>query len=144
MIDRLIPRYRLFLVLGFAVVAFSLFVLTAAEDALIVVWANKLFDGDMGTTFEATQTADKVISHTLKVLLFVGLSLIKLGIGFAIATIVRSLRSTGRSTVEAFNSAGVAGAGASELEEPWFGRYFTRFVFSGMLIVLSMFVLTLW
>ncbi|MCH8185330.1 MAG: hypothetical protein IH862_04435 [Chloroflexi bacterium] len=144
MIDRLIPRYRLFLILGFVVVASCLFVLTAAEDVLIVLWANKLFDGDTGTTFRAAQTADKVISHTLKTLLFVGLSLIKLGIGFAIATIVLNLRSTGQSTIDAYSAAGVAGAEASRFEEPWIGRHFTRFLFGGMLIVLSMFVLTLW
>ena len=143
MIDRLIPRYRLFLILGFVVVASCLFVLTAAEDALIVVWASKLFDGDAGTIFRAAQTADKVISHTLKTLLFVGLSLIKLGIGFAIATIVLNLRSTGQSTIDAYSAAGVAGAEGSRFEEPWLGRYFTRFLFGGMLIVVSMFLLTL-
>ena len=144
MIDRLIPRYRLFLILGFVVVASCLFVLTAVEDALIVVWASKFFDGDAGTTFRAAQTADKVISHTLKTLLFVGLSLIKLGIGFAIATIVLNLRSTGQSTVDAYTGAGVSEAETSRFEEPWVGRHFTKFVFVGMLIVLSMFVLTLW
>ncbi len=91
MVDRLIPKYRVFLVLGFGIVAFSLFGLVTSADILIVVWANKFFSGNMDTTFKAAQTADKVINHTLKVLLFVGLSLIKLGIGFAIATIVQHL-----------------------------------------------------
>lgn len=144
MIDRLIPKYRLLLILGFVVVAFSLFVLTASRDILIVVWANKLFDGDMDSTFRATQTADKVIGHTLSVLIFVGLSLIMLGIGFAIANIVLSLRATGQGVLDAYSSAGVVEAEASRFEEPWFGQYFTRFLFGGFAVVLLMFVFTLW
>ena len=144
MIERLIPRYPVFLVLGFVIMWVSLFFLTAGRDALIVVWANKLFDGDTDTTFKAAQTADKVIGHTLTVLLFVGLSFIKLGIGFAIATIVRNLRRTGESTLNAYSAAGVAEAEAARFREPWFGRYFTRFLFAGMLVVLFFFVITLW
>ena len=144
MIDRLIPKYPIFLVVGFLIMGVSLLLLTAGRDALIVVWANKLFDGDLDPTFKAAQTADKVIDHTLKVLIFVGLSFIKLGIGFAIATIVRNLRDTGRSTLDAYTSAGVAQAEASRFTEPWFGRYFTRFLFGGMLVVLFFFVVALW
>ena len=94
--------------------------------------------------FKAAQTADKVIGHTLKVLLFVGLSFIKLGIGFAIATIVRNLRATGESTLSAYGAAGAVEAEASGFAEPWFGRYFTRFLLGGMLVVLLFFVITLW
>lgn len=144
MIDRLIPKYPIFLVVGFLIMGVSLFLLTAGRDALIVVWTNKLFDGDIDSTFKAAQTADKVIDHTLKVLLFVGLSFIKLGIGFAIATIVRNLRATGQSTLDAYTSAGVAQAEASRFTEPWFGRFFTRFLFGGLLVVLFFFVVTLW
>ena len=94
MIDRLIPKYPTFLIVGFLIMGASLFLLTAGRDAVILIWANKFFDADTDSTFKAAQTADKVIDHTLKVLLFVGLSFIKLGIGSAIATIVRNLRAT--------------------------------------------------
>ncbi len=59
MIERLIPKYPTFLMLGFIVVASGLFILTAGRDAVIVVWANKFFDGktDEGL-FEASQIAD--------------------------------------------------------------------------------------
>ena len=144
MVDRLIPRYPTFLIVGFLIMGASLLLLTVGRDALIVVWANKLFDGDTDSTFKAAQTADKVIDHTLKVLLFVGLSFIQLGIGFAIATIVRSLRATGQSTLDAYSAAGVAEAEAARFTEPWFGRYFTRFLFGGMLVVLFFFVVALW
>ncbi len=68
MIERLIPKYPTFLVLGFIVVASGLFILTAGRDAVIVVWANKFFDGktDDGL-FEASQIADQVLGHTLSV-----------------------------------------------------------------------------
>ena len=144
MIDRLMPKYALFLIVGFIITGTSLLLFTAGRDALIVVWANKLFDGDTGTTFKAAQTADKVIGHTLTVLLFVGLSFIKLGIGLAIATIVRNLRATGQATLDTYSAAGVVEAETSAFTEPWFGRYFTRFLVGGMGVVLFFFVVALW
>ena len=144
MIDRLIPKYPTFMMVGFLIAGASLLLFTAGRDALIVVWANKLFDGDIDTTFKVTQTADKVIGHTLTVLLFVGLSFIKLGIGFAIATIVGNLRATGQATLDTYSAAGVAEADASRFTEPWFGRYFTRFLVVGMSVVLFFFVVALW
>lgn len=145
MIERLIPKYPTFLVLGFIVVASGLFILTAGRDAVIVVWANKFFDGktDEGL-FEASQIADQVLGHTLSVWPFFGLSIIMLGIGFAIATIVGHLRATGQSTLDAYSSAGVAGAEEARFQEPWFGRYFTRFLFAGILVMVFFFLLTLW
>jgi hypothetical protein len=124
---------------------FSLFFMTAGRDVLIAVWANKLFDGEIqGDLFQSAQMADKALDHTLSVLLFVGLSFIKLGIGFAIATIVRHLRATGQGIIETYSSVGVQGAEASRFTEPWYGRSFTRFLLSGMLIVLISFGLALW
>ena len=112
---------------------------------MIAVWANKLFDGETRQgLFKATQTGDQFIGHILTVWLFLGLSLIKLGIGFAIATIVRNLRATGRASLENFAAAGDAAAGAIRREEPWFGRLFTRFLFTGVLVVGFFFLLSLW
>ena len=145
MIDRLIPKYPAFLIIGLIIVASGLFLMTAARDALIVVWANKLFDGNTDqTVFKASQIADQVIGHTLSVWLFLGLSFVILGIGFAIATIVRHLRATGQGVLNAFSAAGVAEAEASRLMEPWFGRLFTRFLFAGILVMGFFFLLMLW
>ena len=145
MIERLIPRYPFLLVFGFLIVASGLFLLTVGRDATILLWANKLFDGETnGSTFKAAQTADGVLGHTLSVWLFVGLGVIMLGIGFAIATIVRNLRSTGRASREAYASAGVPEASEVEVEEPWFGRWFTRLLFSGIVVLLLTFLVTLW
>ena len=85
-----------------------------------------------------------VIGNTLSVLLFTGLSFIILGIGFAIATIVRHLRAAGQATLDAYSSLGVTEADESRFHEPWFGRWFTHFLFSGMLVALFFLVLTLW
>ena len=105
MIDRLIPKYPSFLVIGLVMVASGLFLMTAARDSLIVVWTTKFFDGETDqTVFKVTQTAEQVIGHTLTVWLFLGLSFIKLGIGFAIATIVRNLRATGRGILDNYGA----------------------------------------
>ena len=145
MIDRLIPRYPTFLVLGLAIVAVGLFLMTAGRDALIVVWVSRLFDGqaDQGV-FEATQTADQVIGHTLTVWLFLGLGFLKLGIGFAIATIVRNLRATGRRMMAAFDPSGTQGAWAMPAQQPWFGRLFPKFLLAGILVMGTLFMVTLW
>ena len=76
----------------------------------------------------------------------VGLSFIKLGIGFAIATIVRNLRTTGRLSLRGYASAGLteAQAESDRWEEPWFGRLFTKFLFGGILVMGFFFLLTLW
>ena len=127
MIDRLIPKYPEFLFVGLVIVGSGLFLLTAGRDALIAVWVNKFFDGetDQGL-FKASQGAADVIGHTLVVWMFLGVGFLKLGIGFAIATIVRNLRVTGERTVEAYASVHVPGLGASRRSEPWYGRLFTR------------------
>ena len=144
MIDRLIPRYPTFLIVGFVIMLVSLLLLMTGRDAMIVVWANKFFDGETDATFKAAQTADQVIDHTLKALLFVGLSFIKLGIGFAITTIVRNLRATGRATLDSYSSAGITEADEYRFTEPWFGRVFPRLLLGGMAVVLFFFLLTLW
>ena len=145
MIDRLIPKYPTFLVLGLVIVASGLFMMTAARDILIGVWADRLFSGDTdGDLFKATQTADEVIGHTLTVWFFLGLSFLKLGIGFAIATIVRNLRATGQRVEAAYDAAGVSGAQETHWEEPWYGRLFPKFLFAGILVMVSFFLVTLW
>ena len=145
LIDRLVPKYPAFLIIGLLIVVSGLFLMTTARDVPIVVWANKLFDGDTDqTVFRASQTADQVIGHTLTVWLFLGLSFLKLGIGFAIATIVRNLRATGKRALDAYGTAGVAGIDAGRLKEPWFGRHFTKFLFAGILVMGFFFLLTIW
>ena len=145
MIERLIPKYPIFLVVGLVLVASGLFLFTAGRDALIAVWVDKLFDSDTnGGLFEAAQTADQAIGHTLTVWLFLGLAFLKLGIGFAIATIVQNLRATWRNARGAYASAGVAGAEADGPTEPWFGRLFTRFLFAGILVMGFFFLIMLW
>ena len=145
MIERLIPKYPIFLILGLVLVASGLFFLTAGRDALIAVWVDKLFNGEMGEgLFEASQTAEQAIGHTLTVWLFLGLAFLKLGIGFAIATIVGNLRATWRNARGAYASAGVAGAEADGPTEPWFGRLFTRFLFAGILVMGFFFLTMLW
>ena len=145
MIDRLIPKYPGFLIVGLVIIGSGLFLLTTGRDALTTIWVNKFFDGETNQgLFQASQTAADVIGHTLTVWMFLGLSFLKLGIGFAIATIVRNLRATGERTIEAFAAAQVPGVEASRRSEPWYGRLFTRFLFAGILVVGFFFLMMLW
>ena len=142
------------MVVGLIIVAAGVFVLMAGRDALIAVWIDKLFDGQAVLTggsfrsddglFKASQMADRALGHTLTIWFFLGLSFIKLGIGFAIATIVQHLRATGQATMTAYSSAGVEGAQNSTPTEPWYGRWFPRLLFAGILVMGTFFVLTLW
>lgn len=147
MIERLIPKYPAFLTLGLIIVVSGLFILLAGRDVLISVWVDKLFDGETEDgLFKAAQTAEQAIGHTLTVWFFLGLSFIKLGIGFAIATIVRNLRTTGRLSLSAYASAGLTEAQdeSDQWQEPWFGRMFTKFLFAGIVTLGFFFLLTLW
>ena len=145
MIERLIPKYPSFLITGLLIVASGFFILVVARDVLIAFWVDKFFDGDTQRgLFQAAQTAERVIGHTLTLWFIVGLSFIKLGIGFAIATIVRNLRVTGHMSLQAYSAAGLVEADPTGWQEPWFGRVFTRFLFSGILVVGFFFLLTLW
>ena len=63
-----------------------------------------------------------------------------------IATIVQNLRITGRLSLSSYASAGLDEA-QRELDlfdEPWFGRWFTRFLMIGILLLGFFFLLTLW
>ena len=146
LIDRLIPKYPTFLTNGLVIVLSGLFILLAGRDILISVWVDKLFDGDRDGLFEAAQTAEQALGHTLTIWFFLGLSFIKLGIGFAIATIVQNLRMTGRLSLSSYASAGLdeAQRESDQFEEPWFGRMFTRFLFAGILLLGFFFLLTIW
>ena len=144
MIERLIPKYPAFLTIGLVFIVSGLFVLMASQDALIAVWVDKFFEGERDGLFEASQTAEQALGQTLTVWLFLGLAFLKLGIGFAIATIVQNLRATGQNIREAYGSVGVAGAEAFQRAEPWYGRLFTRFLFAGVLAMGFFFMLMLW
>ena len=125
----------------------GLFVLFAGGDILISIWVDKLFDGNSSDgLFQAAQTAEQAIGHTLTIWFFLDLSFIKLGIGFSIATIVQNLRITGRLSLSSYASAGLSEA-QDELdsyEEPWFSRMFTKFLFTGILLLGFFFLLTIW
>jgi hypothetical protein len=91
LINRLIANYPTYMTLGLLIVLSGLFVLLAGRDILISIWVERLFDGTTSDgLFKAAQTAERAIGHTLTIWFFLGLSFIKLGIGFAIATIVQN------------------------------------------------------
>ena len=145
MINKLIPKYPSFMIIGIVIVAVGLVMLLASRDALIAVWIDKFFDGETGDgLFKAAQQADQALGHTLTIWFFFGFSFIMLGIGFAIATIVQNLRLTGENFLTAYSSAGVPGAPGQQPAEPWFGRWFPKLLFSGIVLMIFFFLLTLW
>jgi len=145
MIERLIPKYPAFMVIGIAIVAVGLFVLLVSRDVVIALWVDKFFDGESAEgLFNTARTADLALAHTLAIWMFLGLSFIMLGIGFAIATIVQNLRVTGESYRAAYSSAGVAGTPEVYPTEPWYGRWFTRLIFAGIAVMIFFFLVTVW
>ena len=145
MIERLIPKYPAFMVIGIAIVAVGLFILLVSRDVVIALWVDKFFDGESAEDlFNTARTADLALAHTLAIWMFLGLGFIMLGIGFAIATIVQNLRVTGASYRAAYFSAGVAGTPEVFPAEPWFGRWFTRLIFSGITVMIFFFLVTVW
>jgi len=73
LINRLIPKYPTFMIIGIFIVAVGLFMLLASRDALIAVWINKFFDGETGDgLFKAAQQADQALGHTLSIWFFLG------------------------------------------------------------------------
>ena len=75
MIERLIPKYLTFLIIGLAIVVSGFFILVAGREVLISIWVDKLFDGESDTgLFKAAQTAEQAIGHTLTVWFFFGLT----------------------------------------------------------------------
>ena len=146
MIERLIPKYPAFMVIGMAIVAVGLFVVLVSRDVVIALWVDKFFGGESaGELFNTARTADLALAHTLSIWMFLGLSFIMLGIGFAIATIVQNLRVTGARYRGAYFSAGVAGTTEVFPDEPWFGRWFTRgLIFAGIAVMIFFFLVTVW
>ena len=145
MIERLIPKYPAFMVIGMVIVAVGLFVMLVSRDVVIALWVDKFFGGESaGDLSNTARTADLALAHTQSIWMFLGLSFIMLGIGFAIATIVQNLRVTGARYRAAYYSAGVAGTPEVFPAEPWFGRWFTSLIFAGIAVMVFFFLVTVW
>ncbi|MFQ5815079.1 MAG: hypothetical protein ACE5G7_01115 [Candidatus Hydrothermarchaeaceae archaeon] len=142
MLDRAISKYHTFLVLGIFIVASGL-LLGAYREVNQKTLSDEAFAGRTDTElYRASLKTEALLARTVEQWVFVGLAMLKLGIGFAIATIVMNLRDTGTRSREAFNSIGEK----MPVERiPFFARAFAPLMMVGFLIVLlAFFPFTIW
>ena len=68
MIERLIPKYPAFMVIGMAIVAVGLLMLLVSRDVVIALWVDKFLDGESADgLFNTARTADLALAHTLAI-----------------------------------------------------------------------------
>ncbi|MFQ5903000.1 MAG: hypothetical protein ACE5JO_04855, partial [Candidatus Binatia bacterium] len=129
--EGIIRRYRAFLLLGLTLVLLS-FGVGAYRTANQASLSQLEFAGDTDSSaFRAALTTEAVLMRFSEIVPLLGLGFLKLGIGFAIATIVSHLRATGES---ARASLGKAGLKTAEMDPPFFARNFPRFLLLGIII----------
>jgi hypothetical protein len=116
MMDGLVKRYKSILNLGMLIVVFSFFV------GLLRLYNQ--------ATFGAGVTEEILKAYTEIIPLY-GLGILKLGIGFAIVTIVMNLMATGESARQSLSKIDKQ---PPEIEPPIFARIFPRLLVAGILI----------
>ena len=130
---KLIGKYSAFLLLGFIIVLVS-FGVGAYRTANQANLSQLEFDGDTASSrYRAALTTEEVLKRYSEIIPLIGFGFLKLGIGFAIATIVMNLKATGES---ARSSLKKAGQEIPQMRPPFFARNFTRFLVLGILIEL--------
>lgn len=131
--NKLIGKYSAFLLLGIIIVLIS-FVVGAYRTTNQATLSQLEFAGDTtSSTFKTALTTEAVLMRFLEIVPLLGLGFLKLGIGFAIATIVLNLRATGKDTQASFEKAGIK---TVEVSPPFFARNFSRFLVLGIIIEL--------
>lgn len=131
--ERIIQKYKTFLLLGLIIVLIS-FGVGLYRTSNQVTLSQLEFDGDTSSSdFRAALTTEAVLMRYSEIVPLLGLGFLKLGIGFAIATIVTNIRATGKNARESLKKANL---NIEELSQPFFSRYFPRFLLLGIIIEL--------
>ncbi len=129
--EKMVEKYDFFLLLGLALVLIGLIVgvYRTANQAIL---SQLIFAGDTtSASYRTALTTEAMTLRFLEIVPLYGLGFLKLGIGFAIATIVLNLRATGQSAREDFKNAGMK---LPEFTPPFYGRNFIRFLVLGILV----------
>ena len=131
MIDELVKRYRAILTVGMLVVVVSFFV--GIWRLLNQVTIEELAGlGDTTSAAYLSASAIEAVLHAYaEIVPLFGLGILKLGIGFAIVTIVVNLRSTGDS---ARSSLAKINLQPTEVRPPLYARIFAKMLVLGILI----------
>ncbi|MHA1576848.1 MAG: hypothetical protein ACTSU3_05755 [Candidatus Thorarchaeota archaeon] len=130
MIEKLIKRYRLFLLLGILIIiiSFGAGVIRTLNEATL---QGLIMLGDTTSdAYRAALTNEALLMRYAEIVPLFGLGLLKLGIGFAIATIVTNLKSTGENAGESLAKVNRA---PSEMKPPLFARIFPMMLVLGIL-----------
>lgn len=131
--EGIIRRYKAFLFVGLILVllSFGVGVYRTVNQATL---SELEFEGDTtSSAFRSSLTTEAVLMRFSEIVPLLGLGFLKLGIGFAIATIVSNLQATGES---ARASLGKAGLKMAEMRLSFLSRNFPRFLVLGIIIEL--------
>ncbi|MCZ6648575.1 MAG: hypothetical protein O7B30_04970 [Thaumarchaeota archaeon] len=130
MFEGLIKHYRAILVIGFVIFLLS-FLVGVARTANQATLSQLEFAGDLSSSaYISALTVENVLLRYLEIVPLFGLGVLKLGIGFAIATIVVSLRATGESAARSLRK---AGQNDLDIAQPFFSRFFPKMLLLGIL-----------
>ncbi|MCZ6725255.1 MAG: hypothetical protein O6846_03405, partial [Thaumarchaeota archaeon] len=128
--ESLIKHYRSILVIGFVIFLLS-FVVGIARTANQATLSQLEFAGDLtSSAYISALTVENVLLRYLEIVPLFGLGVLKLGIGFAIATIVVSLRATGENAVRSLRKAGQKDL---DIAQPFLSRFFPKMLLLGIL-----------
>ena len=133
MMEGIIGRYKAFLILGMIIVLVS-FGVGAYRTANQATLSQLEFAGDStSSAYSGALITEAVLMRYSEIVPLLGLGFIKLGIGFAIATIVIHLRATGQRAGASLRKAGQE---IVEIKPSFFARNFPRFLVLGIAIEL--------
>lgn len=131
--NRLIGKYSAFLVLGIIIVLVS-FGVGAYRTTNQATLSQLEFEGDTtSSAYRTALTTEEILKRFSEIVPLLGLGFLKLGIGFAIATIILNLRATGENARASLKKAGQE---IAEIRPPFFARNFSRFLVLGIIIEL--------
>ncbi|MHA2361394.1 MAG: hypothetical protein ACXAB6_05650 [Candidatus Thorarchaeota archaeon] len=138
MIDGLIKRYKLFLFLGIIIVLISFGVGTFR---LVNQMTLSGFDGSvLSDPYRVALSNEALLRSYTEIIPLLGLGFLKLGIGFAIASITLRLKETGENagvSLEKVNKK------PPEMQTPLFARIFPKMLLLGILVELFAVVITI-
>ncbi len=141
---KMFERYPMFFAIGLAIIAVSLLLMgwrqLNEQTRLAEIFAGR-GPPSASSTYLAADRLELALAHVIEQFIFVGLTFLKLGIGFSIAVIALHLKETGQRSLDSFRKAGVL-ADLPSMREPWFAQ-FPKFLLAGFFIVVFFFGLSL-
>ncbi|MHA2373119.1 MAG: hypothetical protein ACXAEB_08885 [Candidatus Thorarchaeota archaeon] len=136
--DGLIKRYKLFLFLGMLIVliSFGIGTIRLFNQATL-----SGFDGSvLSDPYRAALSTEALLRSYTEIIPLLGLGFLKLGIGFAIASIALRLKETGENAGASLEKVNKK---PPEMQPPLFARIFPKMIFLGILIELFAVVVTI-